>query len=86
MLCLLSFAAETSVPSPSHGEPTASSRDAFSSWDAPHSCIWNPFSQPCRGDLGREQDSRGKGKLGVAFKCIAPVLVYGELIKDFTLL
>ncbi len=59
----LSFAAETSLPSSSHGEPAASSRDALSSWDAPRSCIWNSCTQPYRGDLGREQDARGKGKL-----------------------
>lgn len=75
----LSIAAETSVPSSSHGEPAASSRDAVSSWDAPRSCIWSPCTQPYWGDLGREQDARGKGKLEVICK-----LLYSSLFPSNT--
>lgn len=56
------FVAETTVSSPSHGEPATSTRDDFSSWYAPNSSFWNSFSQPSRGDLGREQNIRRKGK------------------------
>lgn len=79
----LSFAAATPIPSPSHGEPAASSRDAFSSRDAPYSCIWNPCSQSCRGNLGREQYSRGEGKLEVVLMSSVGFLVpVGLLRKD----
>lgn len=69
-VCPFSFAAETPVSSPSHGEPATPSRDVVSSRDAPCPCIWKPCTKPCGGDLGREQDSRRKGKLGLTYKQI----------------